>query len=71
MSRLTTAPRIPRHLAVASGVARRLALRLLADEAMAAAIAARAVGQRVMACHIHTGRAVCETAPASQPGGAA
>jgi len=62
-------PRVPRQYAATPALARRLALRILASEAMAQALAARAAGRRVTAVHIHTGRAVVETAPADINGG--
>jgi len=65
----THAPRVPRQYAATPALARRLALRILASDAMAQAMAARAAGLRVVAVHTHTGRAVVETAPAPINGG--
>jgi hypothetical protein len=56
--------RPPRQYATGRNVARRLALRILAGDAMAQAIEALKAGRRVTAVHCHTGRAIVETAPA-------
>lgn len=61
-------PRVPRQYAATPALARRLALRILASDAMAEALAARAAGLRVVAVHTHTGRPVVVTAPQSVDG---
>jgi hypothetical protein len=55
----------PRQYAATPSHARRLALLILSSEAMQQAVAARAAGLRVTEVHIHTGRAVVRTAPAT------